>query len=67
MRSDVSSELCSIEMDEDDNFQATAFMESVISDFGCFDNRFQGSHFCFKPQKEDIANFIELVMMAGKL
>lgn len=42
-------------------------MESIINDFHCFDNRFVGSFYEQKPKREDIKNFIELVMMAGKM
>lgn len=39
--------------------------ESFVEDFGCFDNKMEQS--VRKVQKSDIKNFIQLVMMAGKM
>ena len=42
-------------------------MESVIKDFNCFDNKFTDSFYALTPKKSDVQNFIELIMMAGKM
>lgn len=42
------------------------YIASVINDFSCFDSLEQ-SNANEKPQINDIKNFIDLVMMAGKM
>ena len=43
------------------------YYDSFASDFSCFDSKFEKSLYVSKPSKEDVKNFIQLVMMAGKM
>ncbi len=44
-----------------------SYIGSVINDFSCFDNIYEGSIYGLQPIHEDFKNFIELVVMAGRM
>lgn len=52
---------------ENSSIWGNSYIGSVINDFSCFDNQFKGSMYGQKPQIEDIKNFLELIVMAGKM
>ena len=41
--------------------------ESFATDFSCFDSKLKNISEAHKPTREDTKNFIQLVMMAGKM
>lgn len=44
-----------------------SYIASVINDFSCFDYIYEDGAKKEPPQPEDIKNFIELVVMAGRM
>lgn len=44
-----------------------SYIASVINDFSCFDSMYEGTLYGVQPLQEDFKNFIELVVMAGRM
>lgn len=43
------------------------YIASVINDFSCFDNFFNGDLYEKIPTEADVKNLVDLIMMAGKM